>query len=157
MIFVTVGTHQQAFQRLLDGLVNLPDDELVVQYGYGRPPLGTEEAAAFFGYREVLERMERARVVVTHAGVGSILTALRVGHTPVVVPRLHSFGEHVDDHQVELVRRLEEEGRVLAAWDISELAGAVARVPPRQAPGQTDLRQVQLQRAVRDALNGRRF
>lgn len=153
MIFVTVGTHQQAFQRLLDGLENLPDDPLVVQYGYGRPPPAAGEAAAFFGYSEILERMEVARVVVTHAGVGSILTALRVGHTPVVVPRLHRFGEHVDDHQVQLVRRLEEEGRVLAVWDVSELASAVADVPPRQAGGEPDPRQIQLQRAVRDALN----
>lgn len=154
MIFVTVGTHQQAFQRLLDGLGSLPDDELVVQYGYGRPPAAADEAAAFFGYREILERMERARVVVTHAGVGSILTALRVGHTPVVVPRLHRFGEHVDDHQVELVRRLEEEERVRAAWDVSELLAAVADVPPRRARSDADPRQVQLQRAVSEALNG---
>jgi UDP-N-acetylglucosamine transferase subunit ALG13 len=154
VIFVTVGTHQQAFQRLLDGLRGLPDEELVVQYGYGRPPANATEAAAFFGYQEMLDLMTRARVVVTHAGVGSILTARRVGHTPVVVPRLHGFGEHVDDHQVALVRRFEEEGRVVAAWDLGDLPAAVARIPPRKAGGDVDPRLARLQRAVRGALTG---
>lgn len=152
MIFVTVGTHQQAFQRLLDAVDELPPERLVVQYGYGRAPAAADEAAAFFGYGEVVEHMASARAVVTHAGVGSILTALRIGHTPVVVPRLRRFGEHVDDHQVELVRRLEEEGRVLAAWEIADIAAAIAAVPARRVSPSPDPSVARLRAAVRCAL-----
>ena len=51
-------------------------------------------------FDELVEHVRRARVVVSHAGVGSVLTALANGKRPVVVPRLHRFGEAVDDHQL---------------------------------------------------------
>jgi UDP-N-acetylglucosamine transferase subunit ALG13 len=69
---------------------------------------------------------------VTHAGVGTILCARRAGHTPVVVPRLRRYGEHVDDHQAELTRALESQGAVIAVWEMENLAAAVRSVPPRR-------------------------
>jgi UDP-N-acetylglucosamine transferase subunit ALG13 len=89
------------------------------------------ESVAFLAYDELAEKMNAADAVVTHAGVGSILTALRMGHTPVVVPRLRRFGEHVDDHQVELTRDLAATGRVVAVWEMAQLAPAVASLPLR--------------------------
>ena len=59
-------------------------------------------------------QMRDADVVVTHAGVGSVLCARQAGHVPVVVPRLHRLDEHVDDHQVELVAALGADGHVIA-------------------------------------------
>lgn len=153
MIFATVGTHHQPFSRLLDALDGLPgDEELIVQYGPGSPPSRAGSSAAFMPFGEILEYVHEARVIVTHAGVGSILCAIRAGHKPLVVPRLERLGEHVDDHQGELVRRLEEEGRVIAVWDTRELVSALERVPPRgeeQPPVEGSLHA-----AVRDALFG---
>jgi UDP-N-acetylglucosamine transferase subunit ALG13 len=69
-------------------------------------------------YRDTLTRAEfdteiaMADVVICHAGVGTIWTALREGHRPLVVPRLHLHGEHVNDHQVQIVEALHKEGRV---------------------------------------------
>ena len=134
MIFVTVGTHQQPFDRLLDGLAGLPAGELVVQHGYGAAPGGVARAAPFMSYLEMVRCFEEAERVVTHAGVGSILSARRAGHVPVVVPRLRRHGEHVDDHQLELVRGLAATGHVIAVLDTAALAGAVAAAPPRGAP-----------------------
>ena len=133
MIFVTVGTHHQPFTRLIDALVDLPSDELVVQYGHSPAPASRSagQATAFLAYDALAALMDASEVVVTHAGVGSVLTALRMGHTPIVVPRLERFGEHVDDHQVELTQTLEETGRVIAVWETDELASAVASVPRR--------------------------
>ncbi|MEA2440791.1 MAG: hypothetical protein QOH76_2215 [Thermoleophilaceae bacterium] len=131
MIFVTLGTHHQPFARLMGALSELPSDELVVQCGHSVPPAGVREATAFLGFQEMLDRIRAADVVVTHAGVGSILLARREGHTPIVVPRLSRLGEHVDDHQVELTEALAEQGKVIPVWDVSELPAAVASAPAR--------------------------
>ena len=152
MIFVTVGTHQQPFHRMLAALEALPANELVVQHGYGAAPGGVSHAAAFMSFGEMLEQFESADIVVTHAGVGSILLALRVGHTPIVVPRYKRNGEHVDDHQVELTRALSGGGRVIAAWDTASLARAVASAPPRRPPPERGERPIHA--AVRAALRG---
>ena len=134
MIFVTVGTHRAPFARLMEALGALPAHELVVQHGYSPPPPGVREAVDFLGFGDVLDRIRAADVVVMHAGVGSILLARREGHLPIVVPRLHRRGEHVDDHQVELTEALAVEGQVIPAWETTDLAAAVAFVPPRGAP-----------------------
>lgn len=131
MIFVTVGTHQQPFERLIRALSALPSGELVVQHGPARPPEGVDRAVPFMTFPEMLANFAAADVVVTHAGVGSILLATNAGHLPIVVPRLKELGEHVDDHQVHLIRELERDGRVLVVSDTSRLADAVASAPPR--------------------------
>lgn len=154
MIFVTVGTHQQPFERLLRGLAALPADELVVQYGPGRRPEGVREAVPFLSFAEMLDHFARADVVVMHAGVGSILVATNAGHTPIVVPRLKRHGEHVDDHQVHLIDELEELGKVIVVHDVADLPAAVADAPPRRAPAAR--RSGPLQEAVRAALYGGR-
>jgi UDP-N-acetylglucosamine transferase subunit ALG13 len=125
VIFATVGTHGQPFTRFLDALASL-DGDVVVQYGHNEPPAGVYVATAFLPFDELCSYMHDADVVVTHAGVGSILCARQAGHVPVVVPRLHRFGEHVDDHQTELVSALAAQGHVVPVWDIAELPSAVA-------------------------------
>ena len=132
MIFVTVGTHHQPFARLLDALDDL-DEELVVQFGPGAPPARAKRAEAFMPFDAMLDAFREADKVITHAGVGSILCATREGHLPLVVPRRHDLGEHVDDHQVELTRALAERDRVIAVWDVETLAEALATVPARRA------------------------
>lgn len=132
MIFVTVGTHHQPFERMLDGLAPLDGGELVVQYGTGAPPPGVSRAEAFMPFDEMLSHFREADAVLTHAGVGSILCATREGHVPLVVPRRHELGEHVDDHQSELTRALADRGSVVAIWEMGELADALAAVPERR-------------------------
>jgi UDP-N-acetylglucosamine transferase subunit ALG13 len=151
VIFVTVGTHQQPFHRLLDGLAPLAElDDLVVQHGTGAAPAAADVAIPFLGWGEMADYLERARVVISHGGVGSILVARRAGHVPVVVPRRHLHGEHVDDHQLEVVRCLESRGEVVAVHDVERLADAV-RGLPFVAPGRDP--QEDLLVAVRLALH----
>jgi len=132
LIFVTVGTHHQPFERLLKSLAPLDAEDLVVQYGTGSPPAGVSRAEAFMAFDEMLSHFREADAVVTHAGVGSILSATREGHVPLVVPRRHELGEHVDDHQSELTRALSDRGSVVAIWEVGELAAALAAVPERR-------------------------
>ena len=78
------------------------------------------------GFAEMLQHFRAADAVMTHAGVGSILCARRAGHVPVVVPRQRRDGEHVDDHQVELTRALEERQAVHCGLAEADRLTAVA-------------------------------
>jgi beta-1,4-N-acetylglucosaminyltransferase len=138
MIFVSVGTHEAPFDRLLRAVGELRiDEELVVQYG---PSDVRCDRATEFDYRpfdEVVELVRQARVVVTHAGVGSVMLALSNGKRPVVMARLRSFDEHVDDHQLELARRLADAGLVDLVEDGTGLSEALTRsgMPPAPQTG----------------------
>ena len=146
MIFVTLGTHGQPFGRLIRALDLLPAAELVVQHGHSPAPAGVMRAVPFMPFSEVLEHIDAADTVITHAGVGSILCATRAGHTPIVVPRLERHGEHVDDHQLELTRALADRGMVAPAWELDRLAETVSTVPPRRP------RAVQSERPIHSAV-----
>lgn len=152
MIFVTVGTHQQPFERLLRGLEGVEGD-FVVQFGHGRPPVNASRAEAFMPFDAMLAAFAEAEKVITHAGVGSILCATQQGHVPIVVPRRRELGEHVDDHQVELIGALGERGVVIPVWDVAGLARALAEAPPRRPP--SERREPPLCPSVRQAVLGR--
>ena len=127
MIFVSVGTNEARFDRLLRAVAQLPgDEELVVQHGHSAAiERDGAELVAFYPFEQMGENMRRARAVVTHAGVGSVLVALASGKQPVVVPRLKAFGEAVDDHQLQLGRRFAAAGLVTLVEDLGLLAEAL--------------------------------
>jgi UDP-N-acetylglucosamine transferase subunit ALG13 len=152
VIFATVGSTQIPFERFVRALETLPGERLSVQHGPVEPPLGAAQANAFMQFPEMIESMEAADVVVCHAGAGSILCALRAGHTPVVVPRQKRYEETVDDHQVEFSRALAAEGKVIAVEDLDRLSAAVEAAPARSSPEeQSGL--LPIQAAVREALH----
>jgi len=151
VIFATVGSTQIPFERFIRALETLPGDQLLVQHGPVPPPAGAARANAFMQFPEMIESMEAADVVVCHAGAGSILCALRAGHTPVVVPRLKRYQETVDDHQVEFSRALAAEGKVIAVEDLDRLSEAVKAAPARRrAEERSEL--LPIQAAVREVL-----
>jgi UDP-N-acetylglucosamine transferase subunit ALG13 len=126
MIVVTVGTHEQPFDRMVGAVAALEVEEpMMVQYGSSRLPHGRGEWIDYMSFDELAERAAGARAFVCHAGVGSILLARRLGHRPIVVPRLHELGEHVDDHQLQLARRLDAAGIVTMVKDETQLAAAL--------------------------------
>lgn len=132
MIFATVGSHPTyRFERFLRALESLPGDDLVVQYGPGRAPANAARAVPWMTFAEIVDHMERAEHVVSHAGAGTVLCAARVGQVPIVFPRLERFGETVDDHQLELARRLAEDERLIVVESESELAAALTAAPQR--------------------------
>ncbi len=153
MIFVTLGTHRDPMPRLINALSGLSADQLVVQHGTSPPPARAARTVAFMSFDEMLACFEAADVVVTHAGVGSVLSATRVGHSPIVVPRLRRLGEHVDDHQVELTRALAERRMVRPVWEVEDLPGAVAAYPARNARAPQGVERP-IHVAVREALRG---
>jgi UDP-N-acetylglucosamine transferase subunit ALG13 len=129
MIFVTVGTNETAFDRLVVALDRIPPGEkLVAQCGSSGHRPTRAVCFDFLPFEELAQLVRRARVVVTHAGAGSIMVALANGKRPIVVPRLRRFGEAVDDHQLHFARRLAESGLVTLVEDPESLPEALAGV-----------------------------
>jgi UDP-N-acetylglucosamine transferase subunit ALG13 len=128
MIFATTGTCEP-FDRLLQALDALElDEELVVQHGISPVRPQGARCIDFLAYSDLVGLVRRARLVVTHGGVGSVLTALTNGKRPVVVPRLARLGEAIDDHQLEFVRKLAAAHVIELVEDTSELGSRLAGV-----------------------------
>ncbi|MFZ1993088.1 MAG: glycosyltransferase [Solirubrobacteraceae bacterium] len=140
MIFVTLGTHEQPFTRALDIVADLSAEEsIVVQHG-ATPPRTDMPSAEWVDYLEwpdLRDTMRAAEVVISHAGVGSAVTAIRAGRKPVLLPRLARYHEHVDDHQLQLAQAFRQRGLALswdAASDVRSLVEAArSSVPPEMA------------------------
>jgi UDP-N-acetylglucosamine transferase subunit ALG13 len=98
--------------------------------------------------------MRRADAIVCHAGVGTIMTALSVGKHPVVLPRLAMYGEHVDDHQLQITRAFGERGVVVPCLMPDEITAAIERAAA--LPLSNSTRKGNLLGAVREAAAGGR-
>jgi UDP-N-acetylglucosamine transferase subunit ALG13 len=135
MIFVTVGTQRCPFDRLVAAADRLAatGEAVVVQRGTSRIQAKHAVSVAFFPYAEFEEHVRSARVVVAHAGIGSVALCLRHGHRPVVVPRLEPLGETVDGHQLSFARRLAELDLITLVDDVGKLGAALA-APRATAP-----------------------
>jgi UDP-N-acetylglucosamine transferase subunit ALG13 len=127
MIFVTVGTNEARFDRLLHSVDALTvDEEIVVQCGSSPLRPSNADCVDFLHFDDLVEHVRRARAVVAHAGVGTVLVALANGRRAIVVPRLQRYGEAVDDHQLGFARRLHEVGLVHLIEDPFDLADALS-------------------------------
>lgn len=127
MIFVTVGTHEQPFDRLIqkidelkrNGIVN---EEVIIQTGYSTYEPKYCQWSKLLPYEQMVENVAKARIVVTHGGPASFIMPLQLGKIPVVVPRQSQYGEHVNDHQLEFARAMQQrQGNILVAERMEEL------------------------------------
>lgn len=116
MIFVTVGMHSDGFPRLvetMDRLAAHTEEEVLIQTGSTAYQPSAARWFTFASQAEMDAHSRRAQIIVSHAGAGSILTALRHGKPLIVVPRRQQHGEHIDDHQLELAQALAEVGALI--------------------------------------------
>ncbi|GAA1115742.1 glycosyltransferase [Nocardiopsis metallicus] len=123
-VVVSLGTDHHAFDRLVrwtdDYARRRPDLRVLVQHGNSQAP-ARASGTPFLPGEELSEAMRSAAVVVTHGGPGTITQARAAGHLPVVVARDPELGEHVDNHQLLFVKRVEEAGRVRACTTAQQL------------------------------------
>lgn len=118
LILVTLGTQLQPFTRLLDVIekANI-DEEIVVQAGLTKYESKKMKIFDFVSYEEMDKLVQKARVIITHGGTGSIVEPLKKGKVIIGCARLKKYGEHVDDHQTELVSIFAEQGHILEYKD----------------------------------------
>ncbi len=131
MIFVTVGTHEQPFNRLVQEIDNLKRDgviteDVIIQTGYSTYEPKYCQWDKLIPYKQMIKNVEDARIVITHGGPASFIMPLQIGKTPIVVPRQKKFDEHVNDHQVEFARNVAQRmGTIIPVEDINELGGII--------------------------------
>ena len=128
MILCVFGTHPQPFDRALDWVIDAAGDEqLVVQHGAtarrDAPPGAVWHELV--PYDELVELIRAADVVVSHAGVGTLMTVIDQGRRPVAIARRREFGEHVDDHQLQIAGELGARGYVIPCAGEAELRDAL--------------------------------
>jgi UDP-N-acetylglucosamine transferase subunit ALG13 len=123
MIFVTTGT-QLAFPRLVDAMADLAPDlnePIIAQIGPDTKPRPGLDIHANLTPAEFEKNFKEARVVVAHAGIGSILSAKRYGRPLVMMPRRFDLGEHRNDHQAATAKEVEGREGLYIAWDAEDL------------------------------------
>ncbi|EQB22655.1 glycosyltransferase (PssE)-like protein [Dehalobacter sp. UNSWDHB] len=130
MIFITLGSQKFPMDRLLievDRLVEIGgiNEEVFAQTGYCQYKPSHYESCQFLGRVEFDDTIERCDLLITHGGSGAIMSGLKQQKRVIAVPRLKAFGEHVDDHQKELVGVLAEKGYLIMVEDVSKLPGSI--------------------------------
>lgn len=127
MIFVTVGTHEQPFNRLIrkvDELVRDGEikDEVFMQIGYSTYEPKHTKWARIIGYSDMIDYLDKAEVVITHGGPSTYMQVLQQGKIPIVVPRQEKFDEHINDHQLSVSKQVIRKGYpILVCENIEEL------------------------------------
>ena len=122
MILVTLGTQKEQFTRLLDYIEKSKiKDEIIVQAGYTKYTSKKMKIFDFINYDEMDKYIEKADIVITHAGTGSVLTPLKKGKKVIICSRLSKYHEHVDNHQQELADMFRDAGYVLELTENNNL------------------------------------
>ena len=133
MIFITLGSQKFQFNRLLKTIDELGGqgkitEEVFAQTGYSDYKPKNYEFKPFLDRDEFAKITEKADIVVTHGGTGAIIGALKKGKKVIAVPRLAKYGEHVDDHQLQLVGQFQELNLIYECDDCQQLGTAVANI-----------------------------
>jgi len=153
LILTALGTDEHPFERALDAIDPLrPAHELVVQHGH-TPARDWAEVRwlDFVEFDTLLSFMREADAIVCHAGVGTIMTVLSLGRRPVVIPRLAAYGEHVDDHQLQIFDKLTQRGFLVPFLDGTDIEAAIEESRSGTVEWQRDSR---LAEAIAAAVDG---
>lgn len=137
MIFVTLGTQDKEFRRLLDAALKLKtDDKVIIQYGSTKP---TEkdlkklknkpnfELHQYISSKDFKKYMKEADCIVTHAGAGTIISGLKLRKKMVVAARRKEYKEHVNDHQLQLLNTFYDAGYIMKLDNFDDLSKLIKK------------------------------
>lgn len=135
MIVVTLGTQRFQMNRLIeaiDGIAPAMSEEFFVQTGNSTYIPQHCRYQNFLDAEEFQKKIEECSLLITHAGVGTIMRGINAGKPVVVIPRLARYHEHVDDHQVQIAKAFAGKECVLCCEDLDHLSEVIeeARVYP---------------------------
>ena len=137
MILVLLGTQNNSFHRLLEQIEkNIENgsikEEVIVQAGYTKyEPKTSKKKMKIFDTipkKELDKLIEKANLVISHGGVGSMVTANQKGKKVIAVPRYKKYNEHVNDHQIDTIKIFEAKGYVLLSENVEDLDKALLQV-----------------------------
>ncbi|MCD7808446.1 MAG: beta(1,3)galactosyltransferase EpsH [Erysipelotrichaceae bacterium] len=126
MIFVTVGSQKFQFDRLIKAI-----DQLIKEGKIKDKVFAQTGACKYipknYAYKPYLDRdefndfMNKSSIVITHGGTGAIVGALKAGKKVIAVPRLSRYGEHVDDHQIQLIEEFVKCNFIMSCDNLNNL------------------------------------
>lgn len=126
MIFITLGSQKFQFNRILievDRLIQIGviKDTIFAQIGNSDYEPKNYPYKRFLSREEFAEKQSESDIVITHGGTGAIIGALRKGKKVIAVPRLSKYGEHVDDHQLQILHQFDEMKIIEPCYEIEHL------------------------------------
>ncbi len=134
MILVTLGTQDKKFTRLLEEIDKLIqekviNDEVIVQAGYSSDYQSSNMKIFDLINKEDFDKLiSECDYLITHGGVGAILTGLKYNKKIIAIPRLKKYKEHVNDHQLQIINNFQEEGYIIGSMDVKDLKDAVLKI-----------------------------
>lgn len=123
-IFVMFGTQDKRFDRLLNAILAsefIKDNDVYVQLGYTKGEYEGIHCQEYYSEEELMHQIDIADLIITHAGVGAIVSALKLKKRVIVVPRLGEFKEQNNDHQVQIMERFDKQGYIIPCIDLTKL------------------------------------
>ena len=133
MLFVTVGTHEQQFNRLIREVDELKGsgiicEDVIIQTGYSTYKPQFCEFEKLYSYDQMCEYVSSADITITHGGPSSFIMPLQFGKIPIVVPRQKKFDEHVNNHQIDFSIAVNERfGNIIVLQNIKDLKDTLLR------------------------------
>ena len=133
MILVLLGTQNNSFHRLLEEIDKLIEkkiikDDVIVQLGYTKYKSKNMKLFNLISKENLEKFQSEVDLIITHGGVGSIISSIKKGKKVIAVPRLHEYNEHVNDHQKEIVELFNEKGYIIGINKVEELQNALLKV-----------------------------
>lgn len=130
MIFVTLGTQDKGFPRLLEAIEEAIEnkyikEKVIVQSGYTEFESKNMEIYKLLPMDKFDDYMKKCDLLITHAGVGSIMSGLKFNKKIIAAPRLEKYGEHTNDHQLEIAKEFAKEGYIICLEDFSSLGDII--------------------------------
>lgn len=133
MILVLLGTQNNSFHRLLEEIQKNIDngnikEDVIVQKGYTKFESQDMTIYNQISLEEITKLIDKADLVITHGGVGSIITAIEKSKKVIAVPRLKQYKEHVNNHQLDIIKSFNELGYIIGLNEVEELENALKNV-----------------------------
>ena len=130
MVFITLGSQKFQFDRLLEAVDRLLEsgvlqEEVFAQTGCSTYVPRHYKSRPFLDREEFAAITAEADLVITHGGTGAIIGAVKKGKKVIAVPRLARYGEHVDDHQLQIIDQFEDLDLICACRDCDRLEQAL--------------------------------
>lgn len=146
MIFVTVGTQDKSFERLLKQVDKEIEkgnikEKVVVQAGHTKYSSENMEIIDFVSDEEFQKLIDKSRIIITHGGVGTILSAIKKSKVVIAAARLKKFKEHTNDHQKQIIKEFSDQGYILELRDFSKLGKMIEKAgefKPKKFVSNTD-------------------
>lgn len=133
MILVLLGTQNNSFCRLLQEIEKNIDnkninEEVIVQAGYTKYQTNKMKIFSTISREELEKMIDKANYVISHGGVGSMITANQKGKKVIAIPRLKRYQEHVNDHQIDTIKEFQQKGYILACYEVEGLEKAIKNI-----------------------------